>query len=123
MVLGQAQFVGFLPSSDLERSRAFFEGLGLAFVSGSPHHNVHDANGTPLWVTAVEELAPQAFTVAGWEVPDIDPAVTALVAAGVHPKVYDGMGQDDRGVWTAPSGTKVIWFSDPDGNNLSISQS
>jgi catechol 2,3-dioxygenase-like lactoylglutathione lyase family enzyme len=121
-VLSQASFVGFLPSTNLARSREFFERLGLPFVTGSPHHNVHDANGTQLWVTAVEELTPHPFTVAGWEVPDIGVAVAGLEAAGIVPMRYDGMGQDDRGVWSAPSGAQVVWFSDPDGNNLSVTQ-
>jgi hypothetical protein len=30
--------------------------------------------------------------------------------------------QDELGIWTAPSGAKVAWFKDPDGNTLSISQ-
>jgi hypothetical protein len=32
------------------------------------------------------------------------------------------MGQDERGIWTAPSGAKIAWFLDPDGNNLSLTQ-
>lgn len=122
MVLAQARYVGFLPSTDLGRSREFFELLGLACVESSPHHNVHDANGTPLWVTLVEELTPHPFTVGGWEVGDIAAAADALVAVGVQPLRYDGFGQDDRGVWSGPSGAKVVWFNDADGNNLSITQ-
>jgi len=30
--------------------------------------------------------------------------------------------QDELGIWTAPGGTRVAWFKDPDGNLLSISQ-
>jgi predicted enzyme related to lactoylglutathione lyase len=32
------------------------------------------------------------------------------------------MDQDDRGVWLAPGGARVAWFSDPDGNTLSLTQ-
>src|SRR5262249_48361570 len=103
-------------------SREFFERLGLPKVGGSPHHNVHDANGMPLWVTLVDSLTPHPFTVGGWEVPDIGVAVAALVEAGVQPLVYDGFGQDERGRWTAPSGSQVVWFNDADGNNLSVTQ-
>jgi catechol 2,3-dioxygenase-like lactoylglutathione lyase family enzyme len=35
---------------------------------------------------------------------------------------YEGMGQDDDGVWTAPSGDRLAWFTDPDGNTLSLTQ-
>jgi hypothetical protein len=33
------------------------------------------------------------------------------------------MNQDSDGVWTAPGGDKVAWFTDPDGNVLSLTQS
>jgi hypothetical protein len=32
------------------------------------------------------------------------------------------MDQDVNGVWTTPGGDKVAWFTDPDGNNLSVTQ-
>jgi hypothetical protein len=32
------------------------------------------------------------------------------------------MGQDENGVATFPTGDKVAWFKDPDGNVLSLSQ-
>jgi hypothetical protein len=32
------------------------------------------------------------------------------------------MQQDQIGVWTSPSGAKVAWFKDPDGNVLSVTQ-
>jgi hypothetical protein len=32
------------------------------------------------------------------------------------------MGQDERGVWTAPGGAQIAWFLDPDGNNLFLTQ-
>jgi hypothetical protein len=35
---------------------------------------------------------------------------------------YPGMTQDDAGVWASPSGAKVAWFKDPDGNLLSLTQ-
>jgi predicted enzyme related to lactoylglutathione lyase len=33
---------------------------------------------------------------------------------------FDGMEQDGRGIWRAPSGARVAWFADPDGNTLSL---
>jgi hypothetical protein len=35
---------------------------------------------------------------------------------------FDGMNQDEDGVWTSPDGAQVAWFSDPDGNTLSVTQ-
>jgi len=41
---------------------------------------------------------------------------------GVHFERFEGVAQDESGVWTAPSGAKVAWFKDPDGNILSLTQ-
>lgn len=41
-------------------------------------------------------------------------------AAGVVFRRYDGMDQDERGIWTAPGGARIAWFGDPDGNTLSL---
>ena len=60
----------------------------------------------------VQELQPQPF-VLGWLVEDIDATADALVAAGVQPLRYEGMDQDGAGVWTAPGGARVLWFTDP----------
>ena len=36
-----------------------------------------------------------------------------LAATGVSFTRYDGMVQDDRGIWTAPYGARVAWFHEP----------
>ena len=48
-----------------------------------------------------------------------------LVAVGsgsVDVVRYEGMEQDDLGIWRAPSGALIAWFRDPDGNTLSLAQ-
>jgi hypothetical protein len=49
-------------------------------------------------------------------------AVKELQNAGVVFERYAALVQDDDSIGTAPSGAKVAWFKDPDGNVLSISQ-
>lgn len=46
----------------------------------------------------------------------------SLAEHGVAFERYAWLAQDERGVWNAPSGTRVAWFKDPDGNLLSIAQ-
>ena len=77
----------------------------------------------PLRLTEVPDHKPSPHPVLGWEVPDIEAAVDALTAKGVAFAIYEGMGQDARGIWTSPDGAaKVAFFSDPDGNGLSLTQ-
>jgi hypothetical protein len=88
----------------------------------SPCAVAFDAHGTQLRVTAVEQRVAAPYTVLGWAVPDIAGTIRDLVARGVAFERYDGMDQDADGVWQAPSGARIAWFQDPDGNVLSLTQ-
>ena len=115
--------MAFVGIRDVEQARAFYSGtLGLKLLEDTPYALVYDANGVMLRVTKVPKLTPAGFTVLGWEVPDIEEAVTTLTAGGVQFSRFDGIEQDARGVWNAPGGAKVAWFEDPDHNILSVSQ-
>jgi hypothetical protein len=83
---------------------------------------VFESGGGLVRVTKVQDFKPQEFTILGWVVPSIDDAVSKLGEKGVTFQQYGFKDQDARGVWTAPSGAKIAWFKDPDGNVLSISQ-
>ena len=122
-MLGSKKIVGFVPTRDSKKARSFYEGaLGLRFVSEDPFALVLDANGIMVRVSKVPEFKPQQFTILGWEVSDIEDAVSGLQKHGVRCEKYGLEGQDDRGIWAAPGGAKVAWFKDPDGNVLSLSQ-
>ena len=122
-MLGQRKIVAFAPTTDYDKARAFYEGaLGLRFIANDGHAMRLDANGTMLRISKVPPFQPFPWTILGWEVPDIAAAVPALRDRGVKFESYGFPGQDADGVWTAPSGDKVAWFKDPDGNTLSISQ-
>jgi predicted enzyme related to lactoylglutathione lyase len=122
-MLSQAPIMAFVSSTDLTRARAFYEGvLGLAVEEVNGFACVLRGAGTMLRVTLVESLTPQAFTVLGWIVDDIAATIDGLVRRGVGFTRYDGLGQDDRNIWTAPGGGRIAWFTDPDGNVLSLTQ-
>ena len=73
-------------------------------------------------VSTVDGFAPASFTILGWGVDNIEKTVKALKKKGVTFDRYPGMDQDDLGVWTSPSGAKIAWFKDPDGNVLSVGE-
>lgn len=121
--LALGELVAFVPTKNAERARAFYEnGLGLTYTSEDPFAMVFDANGTRLRVVRVEEFTPASFTVLGWKVLDISATAARLRENGIAFQKYPGLKQDDNNIWTAPSGTKVAWFLDADGNVLSISE-
>ena len=122
-MLGSSAVIAFAGATDLGRARVFYEQvLGLPMTEENDFACVFDANGTMLRVTAVPEVSRAVYTVLGWRVGDIAATVGDLSAKGVVFLRYDGMNQDDSGVWTTPGGDRVAWFADPDGNILSLTQ-
>ena len=125
-ILGSADPIAFVPTRDPPRARAFYRDiLGLRFVSQDDFALVFDANGTTLRianVSAVPGHRAAQFTILGWHVADVETAVTELAARGVTFERFAGMQQDLRGIWSSPSGARVAWFKDPDGNILSVTQ-
>jgi catechol 2,3-dioxygenase-like lactoylglutathione lyase family enzyme len=83
---------------------------------------VFDANGVELRLQKVERFTPQRFTALGWEVSGLNTVVATLAARGVRFERFPGLEQDAEGVWSAPSGARVAWFQDPDGNLLSVAE-
>jgi catechol 2,3-dioxygenase-like lactoylglutathione lyase family enzyme len=121
--LNTQKVVAFVPSADATKARSFYEGIiGLRVISEDRFALVLDANGTMLRVTNVQNFKPQQFTILGWDVTDIDEAVSHLNQRGVRFEKYGMAGQDERGIWKSPSGARVAWFKDPDGNVLSLTQ-
>lgn len=123
MTLATAPSTSFIITRDRAVSDRFYEDvLGLVRLPGDPFASVYAlGEAGRLRITEVPDFAASAHTVLGWDVSDIASAIDALVAKGVSFTVYDGFGQDSRGIWTSPDGgAKVAWFTDPDGNVLSL---
>jgi catechol 2,3-dioxygenase-like lactoylglutathione lyase family enzyme len=123
-MLGSINIVAFIPTTDAPRAREFYEGvLGLPFIKDDGFALVLDANGIRMRIAKVPaDFKPAQFAILGWEGPNIEEMVRGLGKRGVHFEIFGFFKQDELGIWTAPSGDKVAWFKDPDGNILSVSQ-
>ena len=124
-LLQTASPVSFVLTADRTRSKPFYAGaLGLKIVDEDPFAVTFAlAGGAILRLTDLPDHQAQGFTVLGWNVPDIGEAVRLLRDRGITFRIYDGFGQDAEGIWEPPGGgAKVAWFSDPDGNVLSLTQ-
>jgi len=123
LMLAEYEPISFVHTTDLARARQFYVGvLGLDFVEDSPFALVLRSGHTKVRVTPVESHRASPHTVLGWSVDDLGTMLDRLLNRGVRPLRFDTLDQDDRGVWRAPGGAKVAWFSDPDGNTLSLTQ-
>ena len=123
MTLRRAATVGFLATSKPDAAREFFrDGLGLELEAEDGFAIMFATASGPLRVQKLDAVAPQPFTVFGWTVANARRMVRQLTRRGVRFERFPFMPQDEDGIWVAPSGTKVAWFKDPDGNILSISE-
>jgi catechol 2,3-dioxygenase-like lactoylglutathione lyase family enzyme len=122
-MLASAEMVGFVPTKDYDKARAFYEGkLGFEFVSLDQFALVVSVGGHKIRIAKVPNFTPQQATILGWEVQDIEAVTAWLKERGVATEKYPFVQDKDLGIWTAPGGDKVAWFKDPDGNILSVSQ-
>lgn len=114
----------FVATADAAQARAFYEGtLGLRLVEDDMFALVFDLKGIMLRVQKVDAVVAAPYTTLGWQVDDIAAEVQSLTGRGASFLHFDGMGQDELGVWSAPgSSAKVAWFKDPDGHTLSLTQ-
>jgi predicted enzyme related to lactoylglutathione lyase len=121
--LGSADLIAFVPTKDMGKARPFYEKtLGLPMEGESPVACAFRVKGVLLRVIVVEQLTPFPFTLVGWSVEDIQATVAALTARGVAFDRFEGIEQDELGIWRSPGGAQVAWFKDPDANTLSLTQ-
>lgn len=117
------KIVAFLATAAPVGAKKFYgDVLGLQLVSEDEFALAFDVSGTMLRIQKVEKFTPQPFTALGWAVADIRASVGRLSKLGVKFEKYPFLEQDELGIWNAPSGAKVAWFKDPDGNLLSFSE-
>jgi len=123
MMLASGKMVGFVPTTDYDRARAFYEGkLEFDFVSLDQYALVVSVGGHRIRIAKVPNFTPLVGTILGWEVNNIQTIVTWLRERGVSLEKYPFVQDRELGIWTAPTGDQVAWFKDPDGNILSVSQ-
>jgi catechol 2,3-dioxygenase-like lactoylglutathione lyase family enzyme len=122
-MLSNEKLVAFVSTTNADRARAFYRDvLGLKLVSEDAFALVFDSGGAPLRVALAKEVTPAPYTILAWDVKDIRATVLELKQAGVNFEIFGFFKQDELGIWTAPDGTQVAWFKDPEGNILGVAQ-
>jgi predicted enzyme related to lactoylglutathione lyase len=117
--------VAFLYVKDREQALNFYRGmLGLQLRSSDEFGDFIDLGSGLMRMTVMPDHSATPHPVLGWNVSDISAAAKALRDRGIVFTIHEGMGQDALGIWTSPDGSsKVAFFSDTDGNVLTLSQS
>ncbi len=122
-MLENQRIMAFVATADAGKARPFYEEvLGLNVTDADNYGINFSAGDYFLRMTPVRDFKAAPYAVLSWVVEDINKIIETLEARGVMFEHYQGLGQDTKGVWTAPDGTKVAWFKDPDQNILSLTQ-
>jgi catechol 2,3-dioxygenase-like lactoylglutathione lyase family enzyme len=112
--------------SDMQRARRFYEEvLGLVPGTDSGDNVGYPCGGDTQINVYVSPYAGTAmFTIAGFEVDDIERVVAELTQQGVKFEQYDQppVVTDEQGIAHFKGDAKVAYFKDPDGNLLSLAQ-
>ena len=109
MALGNATPVAFVSVNDRDDGRSFYEGiLGLKHKSADAFGDFFEMDGALLRMTPMPDFQAHPHPVLGWDVPDITAAARALRGRGISFTIYEGMGQDEFGIWSAPDGDAKV---------------
>src|SRR5258708_7446874 len=102
-VLAGAPFIGLIPVRDTSEARGFYEGSSASASSKTRRSLSSSTLAARCWASPRCQNS-QPFTIAGWRVPDITATAQSLAVRGVRFTRYDGMEQDELGIWTTPGG-------------------
>jgi len=113
-------FSGF-SVDDVPKARAFYgDTLGVETSEANGILTLHLAGDRPTIVYPKPDFEPATYTILNFAVDDIDAVVDQLIERGVAFELYDGFGQDERGVARNEYGPPIAWFRDPAGNILAV---
>lgn len=120
--LRSAGMIVTIPVADLDRARAFYEGvLGFEHLDTSEAGVLCRAGDGRVLLYHSTAPAP-GHTLAGFEVDRLEPVIETLTARGVAFEDYDfpGLKTVDHVAWIGPE--RAAWFRDSEDNILSISE-
>jgi len=123
MLTNSKAFSGFAVD-DIDKAREFYgEVLGVRTSDNEMGFlTLHLAGDRDTLVYPKPDLVPGNYTILNFPVEDVDEAVDALTAKRVSFEVYEGFGQDEKGISREGGGPPIAWFKDPAGNILSVLQ-
>ncbi len=113
-----------IPAQDLARAKAYYEEkLGLKPTEERPEGLIYETAGTQFLLFTSMGKANGEHTQFGWEVSDIESAVSTLRANGVVFEEYDFPGLKTVDGIADIEGERGAWFKDSEGNLLAIGES
>ena len=125
-MLRESPLYAYIPASDLNRARRFYEEtLGFAPKSLNNGGVTYEfGGGTAAFLYLTDNAGTSKASQAFWSVDDVDREIVELKKRGVAFEHYDEMpGERSSEGAVIAGGAKAAWFKDSEGNILAIVQS
>src|SRR5260370_14469271 len=107
-MLASAKMVGFIPTKDYDKARAFYEGkLGFQFVSLDQFALVMAIGGHMIRLTKIPNFTPLQGTILGWQVENIQSVAARLRHLGAPPEKHPLAHAQTLALLTTPTGLNV----------------
>ena len=121
-MLGNNDVCASIAVKDMEVAAKFYEGvLGLEKSMESPGGTFYKSGNSGIFIYPSGFAGTNKATYAVWNVEDVEGAVEELKVKGVSFEHYSDMpGVKMEGDIHVMGDLKAAWFTDPDGNILSI---
>ncbi len=121
-MLGNSEVCATLPVKDLDEAKKYYgETLGLQKESENPGGVLYKSGNSKLFVYPSEFAGTNKATAAAWAVDDVEATAQALSGKGISLEHYDNLpGVTREGDVHVMGPLKAIWFIDPSGNILNV---
>jgi catechol-2,3-dioxygenase len=120
-MLGDANVAATIAVKDINTGKQFYgETLGLKATDDSMQGVMYQSGDSMLFVYQSQFAGTNQATAATWKVDDVAACVEALTAAGVAFEHYDLPGATMEGDIHVMGNLQAVWFKDPDGNILNV---
>jgi len=122
-MLRDAPIRAYIPASDVERARKFYEGtVGLTPKAVYAGGVSYVCGGAEVFLYPTKNAGTSKASQAYWQVNDVEAEVADLKARGVKFEEYDMPGVTMKNSIATGGGAKTAWFKDTEGNILAVSQ-
>ena len=122
-MLATAPIRAYIPASNLQRARRFYEQtVGLDPGEQYGGGVIYRCGGAEVFLYQTGNAGTSKASQAFWQVDDIEAEVADLKTRGVVFEEYDMPGiKMQNGIATA-GGARTAWFKDSEGNIMAVSQ-
>jgi catechol 2,3-dioxygenase-like lactoylglutathione lyase family enzyme len=123
-MLSTSQIVAYVPVSDLDRARKFYEEiLGFRPIDSNDVGVMYESGkGSRFFAYRSAGAGTNQASTAFWDVPNLEAEMAELKKRGIVFEEYDSPGfKTVNGIATG-GGAKTAWFKDSEGNILAVSQ-